>query len=135
MRTKRKFGRAAANAFTLLISAVCGFAAVFVCILVFSFVMTKIDLSDSVISVLTSLALCVGAYVGGYVASRRRRKNGLAAGALCGLVIFAVIFVLSYFFAGTAGGFSGSSKLAMTLVCAGIGGIVGVNTGGRRFKL
>ncbi|MCD7741688.1 MAG: TIGR04086 family membrane protein [Ruminococcus sp.] len=135
MRSRKRLGSAAANALTLLASAVCGFAAVFLCILFFSFVMTRIDVSESVLSVLTSAGLCVGAYVGGYVASRRRRRSGLLMGLLVGLFMFGIIFLLSYIFAGSAGGFSPSARLVMTLVCAAVGGVVGVNSkGGRRFR-
>lgn len=135
MRSRKRAGRAVSNICGMLLSALCGFAAVFLSVAVFSFIMTKIDVSESVLSVLTSLGLCVGAYAGGYTASRRRRKNGLLMGVLCGLFMFLIIFFLSYFFAGTAGGFSASAKLVMTLICAGIGGVVGVNAKGRRFRL
>lgn len=135
MRSKKRLNSAVTNTLGMLLSALCGFGAVFVSIILFSFIMTKIDVSESVLSVLTSLGLCIGAYVGGYVASRRRRKNGLLMGVLCGLFMFLIIFILSYFFAGTAGGFSASAKLVMTLICAGVGGIVGVNAKGRRFRL
>ena len=116
-------------------AAVCGSAAVFVLILVFGFIMTRIDIGDGVLSVLTSAALCVGAYFGGYVAARKRRQSGLLMGTLSGLMMFGVIFAGSYFFAGTAGGFSGSAKLVMTLVCGAVGGIVGVNSKSNWFRL
>ncbi|MCD8096061.1 MAG: TIGR04086 family membrane protein [Ruminococcus sp.] len=133
MRSRKRLGRAASNALTLLISAMCGFIVVFLCIMLFSFVMTKIDVSESVLSLLTSVGLCVGAYVGGFAASKRRRQNGLLMGLLCGLFMFGIIFLLSYIFAGTAGGFSASAKLVMTLVCASAGGVVGVNSKDGRF--
>ncbi len=135
MRSRKKSGALLSNVCGTLLSAVCGFIVVFAAILLFSFLMTKIDVSDSVLSVLTSVALCTGAYVGGYISARRRRQNGLLMGLLCGLFMFTVIFVVSYFFAGTAGGFSGSAKFVMTLVSAAFGGIIGVNTRGRRFKI
>ena len=118
-----------------LLGAVCGSAAVFVIIAVTGFVMVHIDVSDSVLSVLTSAALCVGAYFGGYTAARRRKQSGLLMGTLCGLMMFGVIFAGSFFFAGTAGGFSGSAKLVMTLVFGAVGGIVGVNSKGNWFRL
>lgn len=130
MRSKKRYSGVLSNTLAMLISALCGFGVIFACILVFSVLMTKIDLNNSVLSVLTSAALCVGAYTGGYVAARKRRHNGLLIGVLCGLFIFLIIFLASYFFAGTAGGFSGSSKFAMTLICAAVGGIVGVNNKG-----
>ncbi|CDA73197.1 putative uncharacterized protein [Ruminococcus sp. CAG:579] len=135
MRSKKRYRNLLSGAAGMLLSALAGFSLVFLGLLLFSFIMTRIDVSEPVLSVLTSLALCVGAYVGGYTASRRRRRNGLLMGVCCGLFMFLVIFALSYFFAGTAGGFSASAKLIMTLVCAGTGGVIGVNSAGRRFRL
>ena len=131
MRNRRSLP-AAVSAVT---AALCGSGAVFVLIVIFGAVMTRIDIGDGVLSVLTSAALCVGAYFGGYVAARKRRQSGLLMGALCGLIMFGVIFAGSYFFAGTAGGFSGSAKLVMTLVCGAVGGIVGVNSRKNWFRL
>ncbi|SDA17108.1 putative membrane protein, TIGR04086 family [Ruminococcus sp. YE71] len=133
MRKRRS--RAAENLLTAVLSAAAGSAALFAVILLIGFVITKVDVGDRVLSVLTSAALAVGAYVGGYVASRRRRQNGLLMGLLCGLGVFGVIFVCSYVFAGAAGGFSATTKLVISLVSAGMGGIVGVNSGGTRFRL
>ena len=103
MRSKKRYRNLLSGAAGMLLSALAGFSLVFLGLLLFSFIMTRIDVSEPVLSVLTSLALCVGAYVGGYTASRRRRRNGLLMGVCCGLFMFLVIFALSYFFAGTAG--------------------------------
>lgn len=134
MRNRKSYS-SAAGLLGAALAAVCGSGAVFLIIVVVGFIMTRIDVEDGVLSVLTSAALCVGAYFGGYVAARRRRQNGLLMGALCGLMMFGAIFAGSYFFAGTAGGFSGSAKLVMTLVCGAVGGIVGVNSKNNWFRL
>ena len=134
MRNRRSF-RGAAGLAGAAFAALCGSGAVFVLIVIFGAVMTRIDLSDGVLSVLTSAALCVGAYFGGSIAARKRKQSGLLMGMLCGLMMFGAIFAGSYFFAGTAGGFSGSAKLVMTLVCGAVGGIVGVNSRSNWFRL
>lgn len=125
----------ASGVFGAGLAALCGSGAVFVLIVAVGFVMTRVDISEGTVSVLTSAALCVGAYFGGYVAARRRRQSGLMMGTLCGLMMFGLIFAGSYFFAGTAGGFSGSAKLVMTLVCGAVGGVVGVNSKNNWFRL
>lgn len=132
---RKKHSRLSENVLTALVSAAVGFVVIFGVILLIGFIITKIDLNDKVLSVLTSAALAAGAYVGGYVASRRRRQNGLLMGLLCGLTVFGVIFVCSYLFAGAAGGFSATAKLVISLISAGIGGIVGVNSSGTRFRI
>lgn len=135
MRSRRKSSRYAQNALSALMSAVCGFAVVFLAVMGISLLMTKMDMDDKLLSVLTSAALCAGSFAGGLTAARRRRQNGLLMGLLCGLFMFGVIFVLSYLFAGAAGGMKGGSKLIMTLVCASVGGVIGVNTNGNIFHI
>ena len=115
------------------ISALAGLGVIFALILLFAYLITKIDLSDTIISVLTSAALCVGAYTGGLISAKKRRKNGLLMGILCGVFMFFIIFIISSFFAQTAAGFSGSSKLVMTLIFAAVGGVVGINSKNNRY--
>ncbi len=135
MRSRRKSRLYSQNGLTALISAVVGFAVVFAGVMLISLMMTRIDIDDKLLSVLTSGALCVGSFAGGLAAARRRRQNGLLIGLLCGLFLFGVIFLLSYLFAGAAGGLKGSGKLVMTLACASLGGIIGVNTNGNIFHI
>ncbi len=124
---KRSQGYAAAGA--AVFSALSGFVVIFALVMLISLIMTRLDVSDKLLSVLTSGALCVGAFTGGVTAARRRRQNGLLMGLLCGLLMFAVIFVLSYIFAGAAGGMGGSGKFVMTLISASLGGVIGINSG------
>lgn len=97
-------------------SALSGFAIIIVCILAFAFIITKIDVTDKVISVLSSAALCAGAYAGGFISAKKRRRNGLFMGVLCGLFMFFIILVVSTFFIQTISGFSPSLKLILTLL-------------------
>ena len=114
-------------------SALSGFAIIIVCILAFAFIITKIDVTDKVVSVLSSAALCAGAYAGGFISAKKRRKNGLFMGVLCGLFMFFIILIVSTFFIQTISGFSPSLKLILTLIFGAIGGIVGVNSKNNRF--
>jgi putative membrane protein (TIGR04086 family) len=54
-------------------------------------------------------------------------------GILCGVFVFIIIILLSHFFSKTAESFSMPTKLVLTLICAGIGGVVGVNSKHGRF--
>lgn len=117
---------------TMLTEPLISLAAAFVVIIgvlcIFAFFMTKIDANDAAISVMTTVALGAGAYTGGYVSARRRKRNGLLMGVLCGVFIFLVILILSAFFSKAVQSFSPSAKLIVTLVCAAVGGVVGVNS-------
>ena len=114
-------------------SSLFSLALIFLIILIFALVITKIDATDIMLSVMSTAALCVGSYAGGYISGKRRRKNGLLMGVLCGVFIFLIIAVLGAFLAKTVESFSVPVKFIVTLVCAGIGVIVGVNSKDSRY--
>ena len=114
-------------------SSFVGIVVILICLLIFSLFMTKFDAPEPMVSVMSSLALCVGAYVGGYIAAKRRRQNGMIIGILTGIVIYCVIFFAGEIFAKNSITFSFLTKLIMTLICAAIGGVFGVNSKGKRY--
>ncbi|MCM1328717.1 MAG: TIGR04086 family membrane protein [Ruminococcus sp.] len=101
--------------------------AVFLAVTLFSALASLIDFSDGAFTALSSVALCAGCFAASFTAAKRRRRNGLLTGLICGGIIFAVlllgglIFVRSF----TAGGFF--SKMLIIVICSAIGGIMGVN--------
>ena len=111
------------------LSACVGCGAIFVAVLAFAYVITKIDATDLMLSVMSTAALGIG----GYVCGKRQRRNGLLSGVLCGVFIFLIIVILSALFSKAAESFSVPAKLVLTLVCAGVGGVVGVNSKSSRF--
>lgn len=134
MPKSRKFlnGRFSVVADTIF-SSLMGFVIVFICVLFFAFIITKIDATDKIISVMSGIALCVGAYAGGYISAKKRRKNGLFMGVLCGLFMFLIILIIGSVFIKAISGCSPSVKLVLTLICGAVGGIVGVNSKSSRF--
>lgn len=134
MWRKKRFSEGRLSVVTnTLFSSLGGFAVVIMCILAFAFIITKIDVTDKIVTVMSSVALCIGAYAGGFLAAKKRRRNGLLMGILCGLFMFFVILVISTFLIQTVSGFSPSLKLILTLLFGAIGGIVGVNSKHSRF--
>lgn len=116
-----------------LLAAGWGILIILIIVLVFSFVLTKIDLPEGVVSAVTAAALCIGAYCGGFICARRNRRNGLLLGAVCGSVIFLVLFVVSIIFVRSSEGLAGSTKLIFVVLCGAVGGIAGVNSKNSRF--
>lgn len=114
-------------------SSLMGFVIVFLCVLFFAFLITKINATDKIISVMSGIALCVGAYTGGFISAKKRKKNGLLMGVLCGLFMFLIILIIGSVFVKAVSGCSPSVKLILTLICGGVGGIVGVNSKNSRF--
>lgn len=102
-------------------------------ILIFAFFVARIDATDIILSAMSTLALCIGAFSGGYVSGKRRRRNGLLMGILCGVFVFIIIVFVSHFFSKAVESFSMTTKLVLTLIFAGLGGVVGVNSKQGRF--
>ena len=92
-----------------------------------AFAMTKIDAGKSVLSTISMGALMIGAYFGGYTGGRRRKRSGLASGALTGLLIFAIISIAGNIFVKAASGIPSFGKLLLIVAAAAVGGAVGVN--------
>ena len=129
--TGRKFfSRSGGKIFVYpLVSAAAGLGVVFLITLIFAFVITKITAADLMLSVMSTVALCVGAFAGGHICGRKSGSNGLFMGVLCGVFIFLTIILLSALFSKAVESFSLPVKLVLTLLCAGVGGVVGVNSG------
>lgn len=119
--------------FSTINSSMIGIVITMACLLVFSLFMTKFDAPESVVAIMSSLALCIGAYSGGYISSKRRRQNGLLTGIITGILIYCVILFVGLIFAKSSISFSFLAKLIMTLVCGAIGGIVGVNSRRKKY--
>lgn len=105
--------------------------AVFICVTIFSAITARFDLSDGLITLMSSISLCSGCFAASYTASKRKRRNGLVTGIVCGAVIFFAVFLGCIIFVKgiTAGGMF--SKLVMIIACSAIGGIIGVNSRAR----
>ncbi len=118
-------------AVTVIYGTLACLGAVFVCLVIFSAVMTSIEISGGTLSVMSGLALSAGCFAASYIVAKRRGRKGMLTGLICGGAVFllvllcGIIFVRSF----SAGGFF--AKLLMVLSCSGIGGIIGVNSRGR----
>lgn len=117
--------------FFVFVAILAGFLITMLVLLFFSFILTKIDAPDKIVKLLSTVALGVGTYFGGYICSRRKHKRGIYRGALCGFIMFCTIVVAGAVFANTVLSFNVTSKFVLTLVCGAIGGIVGANSNSR----
>lgn len=113
---------------TVMHSILACVGAITVTLLFFSWVATIIDLENSAFRLMSSIALCAGCFGASFAAAKKRRKDGLKTGLMCGAVIFGVtllcgiIFVRSF----SVGGFF--TKVLIIMVCSSLGGIIGVNS-------
>ena len=134
MTKRRRFDRFRNSLFSRsLLSAGWAILVILLIVLAFAYLLTKIDVPESVVSAVTAAALCIGAYVGGYVGARKNRRNGLILGIMCGGIIFIILFLISVIFVKSTEGLSGGSKLFLVMLCGSVGGIVGVNSKNTRY--
>lgn len=110
-----------------------GFFVILGCLFLFSAVISKIDAPSAVVAVMSTAALCAGAYSGGFVGAKKRRKNGMMVGIVTGTAIFFVIFLLSLIFAKTAVSISAGTKLILAVIFGAVGGVIGVNSKNKRY--
>ncbi len=133
MRNSKISSNSRSGVFSTLLSSVFVSSAVTVSVvLLLAFLVSKIDATEFVLSVLSTFALSLGAFAGGYTGGKRRRRNGLVMGVICGFAVFLIIVGLGRSFSKTVGSFSVPVKLLFTIVCAGAGGVLGVNSKNKR---
>lgn len=73
----------------------------------------------------TGAALGTGAYIGAYILGKYRRRKGLISGAVCGIIMYAVLLTAA---AAILGEFTGIKKLLLLTASAAAGGVMGVNS-------
>lgn len=96
-------------------------------IMLAALVLCMIDASDSIMLIVSLLAVCSGAFTGGFFTSKLRGEKGLISGALCGFMFFIILMVVSMLVNGNSVSVLTLIKLALCLLCSGTGGVVGVN--------
>lgn len=119
--------------YCLALSAVFGIGVILVCLMGFAFVLSRINAPAVLVSILATIALGIGGYFGGYLCARKRHKNGMLLGVICGVIIFMIILIIGAVFAKAALGLSTAGKLILTMLCGAVGGVVGVNTKKHRY--
>ena len=100
----------------------------FIMIVIFSIIITKIDVSDGVIQVLTLSALGISSFFCSFINQRGTKQRGIIVGAISGTEIFLIIFIIGLF--GSNGVFTALMlKKMLTIILAGLlGGILSANS-------
>lgn len=90
------------------------------------------DLSELASSTLSSVCAGTGAFVAGFIASKKIGKGGIINGLSCGGLLYLLILFLSLFI--SEGGFTLITLFhsLVTLLSAAIGGVLGVNSNSKR---
>lgn len=77
------------------------------------------------IGILSSAALVTSGFSGAFLCGKYRRRRGITEGMICGIIIFALLFILGTLIFGKV---PGIKKLALLTVSGMLGGVSGVNS-------
>lgn len=106
-----------------LLAGIITFSAI---LMFFALIMSFKDVPIVLLGPMSVASLVIGCLVSGFVIGRLTRSSGLPYGALCGFIIYALIFIMS-FLIGESVGLAALLKLAISMLSGSIGGVVGVN--------
>lgn len=111
----------------ILIGAAIGIGITFLMLLIIAAVMVLLNIGSEFSSVLSSIAVALGGFIGAYFAARKNGSRGLINGAAVAAVMYIIISVVALFV--NQGGVTLMSLIrgVILLLASGIGGIVAVN--------
>lgn len=110
-----------------LIGSAVGLVLFFALTALASFALWKADADSEVFKYIMLIIGAVAGFVGGFVAVRPTRKNGIAVGALSALPTYLAVILTSTLVSKSGVGVIGWVFLAVLVLFSAIGGIVAVN--------
>ena len=97
------------------------------CLLLFALLIYKLPIPTAAVTPLAVAAMGLGGFVGGLAVGLGAKQRGLLAGAVCGTLLFLVLFIAGVARGdGVAWGYA-AVKWAVLTVCSAAGGVLGVN--------
>lgn len=98
-----------------------------VLLLIAATVMASCGLPQATVTPIAVVILAISTFLGGFTASRITRERGLLYGLGCGALLFLITAVSGLGVEGAVRGTMLFLKLAVSLGCGAIGGVIGVN--------
>ena len=98
-----------------------------VLVLVLAFVLSMVDISSSVLNVISIVLLIITGFTAGIISARRIFKNGIKIGLFTGACLALLLLVVSGIVTNGIG-FECLSKMLVLIVSSTVGGVLGVNT-------
>lgn len=111
----------------ILIGAAIGIGITFLMLLIIAAIMVLLNIGSNYSSVLSSIAVALGGFIGSYFAARKNGSKGLINGAAVAVVMYIIISVVALFV--NQGGLTLMSLIrgVILLLASCIGGITAVN--------
>ncbi|MEE1025293.1 MAG: TIGR04086 family membrane protein [Acutalibacteraceae bacterium] len=94
---------------------------------IFALLLTLIDYNGVMLTIIAMICCGLGAFANGLSASKATKKNGLLTGAVSGFIFALILTALSLMLNSGSVSIQSAIKAAICVVCAALGGIVGVN--------
>ena len=116
----------------VIIGAVVGALCCTLLLAVMAAIVASQDIPKAAITPMAIVAAAAGAFFGGFAAARIAREKGLLIGGACGLLLFILVALAGFAFLKELRGAYILVKLAVMLVLAALGGVIGVNLRKRR---
>ncbi len=90
------------------------------------------DMPTSAAMPIALVAAGIGSFLGGVVAAKAMKEQGIIIGGLCGMALFAVTFIVSLFVSGGAFTVFTPLRFVIMTLSAALGGVLGVNSSAKR---
>lgn len=101
-------------------------------LLLMAFILSARNVPQFAVQPMAAFALLVGGFTAGFSCAKLMRENGLIFGAVCGGVLIVIMQMAGFAVPDNAFGLSAVIKIAVVLISAMLGGVLGVNTRHRR---
>ncbi|MGN1411364.1 MAG: TIGR04086 family membrane protein [Oscillospiraceae bacterium] len=112
----------------IMVSSMVGMLSIFVSMCICALIVSHIDVSIKVVSLMSVMSLGIGSYIAGYLSSIKRQKIGIISGILCGIVISSIMIVFGLIFIKNFNIYNKICKVVISLICSIIGGIKSANS-------
>lgn len=119
---------------SVLIGVFSGEIATMVTLLLFAFLMLRMDIPLYLADTMIVLAGSVGGFLSGFICGYLLREKGLIFGAVCGGVQILILLFFSFGIHSEISPLFLVAKFAAILLCATLGGILGVNKKKKRVR-
>ena len=90
------------------------------------------DMPEETSSVISAICLGVGSLFAGFLSAKKIKSGGIINGLICGVVIYLIVLFISLFLSEKGFSLITLFHLAITLLTAAIGGVLGVSAASKR---
>ena len=104
-------------------------------LLAFGMVMKGKEMPLALLQPMAFLPAALGSLASAFICAKKTGEKGLLFGALCGAVVFLVFLTPALILSSAPVGIGAAIKAAICLICGCIGGVMGVNTGGKKVRI